>query len=140
MLAEGTTETALVKALQCLLKEQGLYGGKLNGSYTEKTIAAANAWQTERGFTASATWGRVHWMSLLAAGTSPVLKFGSAGEDVRRVQRALNAASATLELPVSGTYSRATEAAVKAWQDDVDHTANGIVVAKSWKALRRGRR
>ena len=57
MLAEGTTETALVKALQCLLKEQSLYGGKLNGTYNEKTIAAANAWQTGHGFTASADLG-----------------------------------------------------------------------------------
>ncbi|MEJ7794096.1 MAG: glycoside hydrolase domain-containing protein [Nocardioides sp.] len=140
VLAEGTTETALVKALQCLLKEAGLYAGKLHGSYNEKTIAAANAWQSGHGFTAAATWGRAHWMSLLAAGASPVLKFGSAGEDVRRLQRALNAASATLGLKVNGTYTRSTEAAVKKWQDGVGHTVNGLVVAGSWKALRAGKR
>ena len=54
------------------------------------------------------TWTRVHWMSLLADGASPVLKFGSAGEDVRRVQRALKAASATLKLRITGRYTRAT--------------------------------
>jgi peptidoglycan hydrolase-like protein with peptidoglycan-binding domain len=140
VLAEGTTETALVTALQCLLKEQGLYGGKLNGTYNENTIAAANAWQSDHGFTATSTWGRVHWMSLLAAGTSPVLKFGSAGEDVRRVQRALNAASATLELKVTGTYSRATATAVAAYQDDLGHPDNGIVIGDTWRALRAGRR
>ena len=140
VIAEGTTETALVKALQCLLKEQGLYGGKLHGTYNERTIAAANTWQSGHGFTATATWGRVHWMSLLAAGTFPVLKFGSAGEDVRRVQRALNAASATLELKVSGTYTRGTANAVKAYQDGVGHSGTGIVIAATWKALRAGKR
>lgn len=140
VLGEGTTEAALVKALQCLLKEQGGYAGKVNGVYNQKTVAAANAWQTAHGFAAAATWGRVHWMSLLAAGPSPVLKFGSAGEDVRRVQRALNAASATLGLPVSGTYTRATAAAVTAYQDDLRQIDNGIVISQTWKALRQGRR
>ncbi len=140
VLSEGTTETALVKALQCLLKERDLYGGRLNGVYNKKTVAAANAWQTGHGFSASATWGRVHWMSLHAAGGSPVLKFGSAGEDVRRVQRALNSASATLNLTVSGTYTRATAAAVAAYQDGLNHADNGIVIGKTWRALRKGRR
>ena len=140
VLSEGTTETALVKALQCLLKERDLYAGHLNGVYNKKTVAAANAWQTGHGFSASATWGRVHWMSLHAAGASPVLKFGSAGEDVRRVQRALNAASATLDLTVSGTYSRATAAAVADYQDDLGHTDTGIVITRTWRALRKGRR
>lgn len=140
VLATGTTEKALVKALKCLLKERSLYDGKLGGRYNEKTIAAANAWQTGHGFSASRTWGRVHWMSLLAAGRSPVLKYGSAGEDVRRVQRALNAASATRNLSVTGVYSRATETAVKSWQKGAGHSTSGIVVAKSWRALRKGRR
>jgi len=140
VLAAGTTETALVKALQCLLKERDLYSGRLHGVYSKRTVAAANAWQTDRGFTATATWNRVHWMSLLAAGTSPVLKFGSAGEDVRRLQRALKAASATLKLKVSGTYTRGTAAAVKAWQGGVGHARSGIVVPGSWRALRHGKR
>lgn len=140
VLAKGTTEKALVKALKCLLKEQSLYDGKLTGVFNEKTIAATNAWQTGHGFKATTTWGRVHWMSLLAAGPRPVLKYGSASEDVRRVQRALNAARATLELPVNGVYTRSTEAAVKAWQNGVGHTANGIVVGTTWRGLRRGKR
>ena len=49
---------AVVKALQCLLKEQGVYAGRLNGTYTPATIAAARAWQEQRGFTASDSWTR----------------------------------------------------------------------------------
>ncbi len=140
VLAEKTTATDQVTALQCLLKEAELYGGKLNGVYNERTIAAANTWQTDHGFSATRTWGRVHWMSLLAAGESPVLKLGSAGEDVRRVQRTLKAASATLDLKVTGVYNKATGKAVRAWQSGVGQTSNGIVVGKTWRALRHGKR
>jgi hypothetical protein len=140
VLTTGTTEADLVKALQCLLKEKDRYGGRLNGVYNEKTVAAVRQWQTDHGFAAGSTWTRVHWMSLLAHGASPVLKFGSAGEDVRRVQRALKAASATLQVRITGRYTRATAAAVQDWQSDIGHTDSGIVTARSWKALRAGKR
>ncbi len=140
VLAPGTEATTQVTALQCLLKEAGFYGGKLNGAYNEKTIAAANAWQTGRGFRATRTWGRVHWMSLHAAGPKPVLKTGSAGEEVRRLQRALKSASAALDLRISGVYNAKTKQAVRAYQSTVGATSNGIVVPRTWKALRKGRR
>jgi hypothetical protein len=140
VLAEGTTASGQVTALQCLLKEAGLYGGKLNGVYNDKTVAAARTWQTDHGFQASSTWGRVHWMSLHAAGSSPVLKFGSAGEEVRRVQRTLKSASATLDLKVTGVYNRATQKAVKAYQADIGQQDNGIVIGKTWRAMRNGKR
>ena len=57
-------------------------------------------------------FSRSAWMTLLSAGPTPVLNLGSSGEDVRRVQRALNAASAKYELPISGTLDAATQAAV----------------------------
>ncbi len=140
VLSPETTETELVTALQCLLKEASLYGGKLNGRYNEKTIAAANQWQTQHGFRSTRTWGRVHWMSLHAAGSTPVLKLGSAGEQVRRVQRTLKSASATLDLKVTGVYNKATVKAVRAWQSGAGQAATGIVVAKSWRAMRKGKR
>jgi peptidoglycan hydrolase-like protein with peptidoglycan-binding domain len=140
VIAPDSTATTQVTALQCLLKEAGLYGGKLNGTYNEKTITAANAWQTGHGFSATRTWGRVHWMSLHAVGDHPVLKLGSAGEEVRRVQRALKSASATLDLKVTGVFNNATAKAVRSYQSDRGHTANGIVTAKTWRALRRGKR
>ena len=83
-----------VRALQCLLKEAGAYDGRLNGAYNDRTRRAAARWQTGHGYAASTTWSRRHWMGLTAAGPRPVLKLGSAGEPVRRVQRALNAATA----------------------------------------------
>jgi peptidoglycan hydrolase-like protein with peptidoglycan-binding domain len=139
-LTTGSTETAQVKALQCLLKEKGRYEGKLNGKFNAATLAAARDWQTDHGFPAGDTWTRTHWMNLLADGASPVLKYGSAGEDVRRVQRALKAAGASKKLRITGRYTTRTKKAVAAWQDRVGQSATGIMVGRSWKALRAGRR
>ena len=56
-------------------------------------------------------------MTLLADGAHPVLKFGSAGPEVRRVQRALNAASNSAALDVTGVFTGPTQTALRAWQD-----------------------
>ena len=136
----GTTLTGRVSALQCLLKESGEYGGALSGSYNRRTQAAAARWQAGHGFAESTTWSRRHWMGLTAAGGRPVLKLGSAGEPVRRVQRALNAAIDGGGIKVTGVFNAATEKALEKWQDRVRQQSNGIVVAKTWKGLRRGKR
>jgi peptidoglycan hydrolase-like protein with peptidoglycan-binding domain len=69
-----------------------------------------------------------------------VLKLGSAGPAVRRVQRALNAASPTAQLAVSGVFSSATTNAVRAWQDGQELPATGIMAGSSWTALASGAR
>jgi Domain of unknown function (DUF1906)/Putative peptidoglycan binding domain len=138
-LAPGSDRTEQVKTLQCLLEEKGAYTGRLHGRYNSRTVAAVRAWRAAHGFTAGDGWSRTHWMSLLADGSSPVLKFGSAGEDVRRVQRALQAAGAT-KLKITGRYTRRTAAVVRGWQGDVGHQDSGIVTRRSWRALRAGTR
>ena len=140
--AKKTPDIAQVKALQCLLKEQGVYAGKVNGSYTGATVAAANAWQQAHAFDVSTTWSKRNWMSLLAVGATPdpVLKFGSVGDAVRRLQRALNAARPKSQLLVTGVFNGATATALKAWQDRVDLEISGVVAAASWKGLRAGLR
>jgi hypothetical protein len=139
-LAKGTSLGARVRALQCFLKEAGEYGGAINGSYNDRTRAAAGRWQEAHGFAVSATWSRRNWMGLTAAGPRPVLKLGSAGEPVRRTQRALNAASEGAGLKVTGVFNGATRSALRTWQDRVGHRTSGIVTARTWKALRKGRR
>ncbi|WP_432477701.1 glycoside hydrolase domain-containing protein [Nocardioides sp. GXQ0305] len=136
----GSALGGRVSALQCFLKESGEYGGAVNGSYNNRTRAAAARWQRAHGYSASTTWSRRHWMGLTATGSRPVLKLGSAGEPVRRVQRALNAASGSAGLKVTGVFNAATASALRKWQGRVDHRTSGIVTAKSWKALRKGRR
>lgn len=129
-----------VKALQCVLQERGLYAGAIDGAYGKRTIAAANAYQEERGFPVSDTWTRRNWVSLLTAGERPVLKFGSAGPEVRRVQRALNAITDREEpLKATGVFNAVTAEALRAWQRRIGLEASGVVSNLTWKALAAGK-
>jgi peptidoglycan hydrolase-like protein with peptidoglycan-binding domain len=67
-----------------------------------------------------------------------VLKYGSVGEGVRRVQRAMNAA-VDARLPITGVYDRATVQAVRAYQHAVRTAPNGVVADPTWAQLAVGR-
>lgn len=137
---DATPPRGKVKALQCLLQERGLYTGAVDGKYARRTIAAANAFQEERGFAVSEKWTKRHWVSLLTAGERPVLKFGSAGPEVRRVQRALNAVTDRANpLKATGVFTAATGDALRAWQSKVGLSPNGVVGSVTWKAFAAGK-
>ena len=136
----GTTATERVRALQCLLKEKGVYAGRLNGTYSPATIEAVRTWQERRDLPASDTFTRTAWMTLVAAGSRPVLKFGSAGPEVRRVQRALNAASRRTRLAVTGVFTGPTDKALRAYQSRVGLKVSGVAATSTWSALRSGLR
>jgi hypothetical protein len=129
-----------VTALKCLLKEQDAFHGKLKGAWTGRLTKSVKAWQKRVGLGRTAMFSRSAWMTLLAAGPTPVLNLGSAGEDVRRVQRALNAGSPQAKLAVSGSYDSATQAVVLAWQAKHGIAENGVFGAASWAALQAGKR
>jgi hypothetical protein len=135
-----TPPPAKVKALQCLLQEQGLYAGKVNGLYTTRTVKAANAWQATAGFEASTTWSKRNWMSLLSAGDRPVAKYGSTGPAVRRVQRTLNAVT-DRDVPVkaTGIFDARTTDALKAWQKFVGLDVTGVANQQTWNAFAHGK-
>ena len=133
-----TPDPVQVSALQCLLQEQGLYKRKVHGRYTPATVKAANAWQAKRGVEVGSTWSRPNWMSLVIAGERSVLKFGSAGAPVRRVQRALNAAVSKAKLPISGVFDGRTDTELRRWQEKVGVASSGVVAAPSWRALASG--
>jgi peptidoglycan hydrolase-like protein with peptidoglycan-binding domain len=97
------------------------------------------SWQQAHGFAVTSTWQRKHWVALLAAGDRPVQKIGSAGAGVFRVQRALNAAG-TARLAITGVFDATTDAAVRAWQQQVGVPVTGVIAANSWKRLFRGER
>ncbi len=139
-LVRGTKATARVKALQCLLSEVDAYGGRLTGTYNDRTIAAVRAWQEAHGMKVSDTWSRPNWMKLHVGRTRGVVKLGSAGSSVRRLQRALNSSSAEPQLRVNGVFNKATDTALRAYQRQVGLTASGVVAGSTWKALRNGRR
>ena len=54
-----------------------------------------------------------------------MLKIGSAGPDVRRLQRALSAADNSAKVTATGVYDLATDAALRAWQERVGLPVTG---------------
>ena len=122
-----TPNPAQVTALKCLLKEQGVFHGRRQGVLDQRLTKSVKHWQRQVGLHRTAMFSRSAWMTLLSAGPTPVLNLGSSGEDVRRVQRALNAASAQYKLPISGTLDPVTQAAVVAWQAKNGIAENGVV-------------
>ena len=135
-----TPNPGQVAALKCLLKEQGVFHGRVKGAWTQRLTKSVKHWQRQVGLHRTAMFSRSAWMTLLSAGPTTVLNLGSSGEDVRRVQRALNAASARYKLPISGTLDAVTQAAVIAWQAKNGIAENGVVGPASWAALQAGNR
>ncbi|QNN54179.1 glycoside hydrolase domain-containing protein [Nocardioides mesophilus] len=74
-----------------------------------------------------------------AAATTPLLKFGSGGPAVRRLQRALNAAGPA-RLRVTGTFLAPTRDAVRALQRRRGLPATGVVTGRLWRQLQEDRR
>ena len=80
-------------------------------------------------------------MTLFAsAAENPVLKIGSTGGDVRRLQRALNAASDATRLPVTGVFDGFTERAVRAYQARNKLEDSGVAGSQVWASLLGGNR
>ena len=126
-----------VAALQCLLRRNGTYSGRISGSFDDATGQAVLAYQRARGL---ATGGGVTlstWTSILSSGSHPVLKYGSAKRAVRRIQRALNAA-VDAHLPVNGLYYADTAAAVRTYQALRDLPQTGVVTDANWAEMERG--
>lgn len=135
---KATATGRRMAALKCLLTEQGYPVGRRTAG--RRTLPPAMAdWQRAHGFAETKSWQRKHWVALLAAGTKPVQKVGSAGAGVFRLQRALNAAGKP-RLAVTGVYDAPTDAAVRAWQKKTGLPATGVVARNSWKRLHAGRR
>ena len=136
---EGVASPAkYVKALQCLLQEKGMYTGEINGTYHSGVIRAVRSWQASRGFAEDDRWFRRDWMSLLVNGQQPVLKIGSAGAYVRRIQRALNAASLGKTVKADGVLAPATDQLVRTYQTKLGLPVTGVVDTTTWAKLKKG--
>ena len=132
--------TDLIVPLQCMLKQKSLYRYEVTGRWNTQTVSALRAWQRRVSHRQRSYFTRSDWVSLLAAGsTGTVLKTGSRGSAVVRVQRALNAATA-LGIPIHGVYDTRTANAVGTYQRSVGIRATKVVASQTWSALIRGRR
>ncbi len=127
-----------VRALQCMLKERKIYGGKLHGRYNKATRAAVDRWRSKRGFATGGPFTSTHWVAVFASGRRTTLKTGSAGPPVRRLQRALNAGGHRRGW-AQGVYRGDDRAAVRRWQGAVGLPKTGIMAAWMWKRMGNGR-
>ncbi|MDQ6935421.1 MAG: peptidoglycan-binding protein, partial [Actinomycetota bacterium] len=129
--------TSQRKALQCLLTEQHLYGGPVDGTWSRATVVAVTGFQRRVKHRISGTFWVTDWVSLLSAGAAPVVKLGSASPSVRRVQRSLNAALGA-DLTITGLFDGATQAKLRAYQTKLHLSATSVAAAPTWTALQRG--
>lgn len=126
-----------VRALQCLLREKRLLSGDLTERYDRRVVKAVKRFQDRVGLRQSGVTRKATWVALLSSGPSPLVKVGSGSDAVRRVQRAVNAAT-TARLAVTGVYDRATERAVKAYQGGLGVPRTGVVATTLWASLHSG--
>jgi peptidoglycan hydrolase-like protein with peptidoglycan-binding domain len=126
-----------VKALHCLLKRKGSYDGGMHGWFKQRTAAAVRAYQRTRHLPVTGVVSRRMWVELLSSGGAPVLKYGSVGEAVRRVQRSMNAAVGA-RLAITGVYTRETVHAVRSYQRAAQIAPNGVVADSTWAELTSG--
>ncbi|HET6634252.1 MAG TPA: glycoside hydrolase domain-containing protein [Streptomyces sp.] len=126
-----------VRVAQCLLRELGHYRGDSGGAYGSETRQAVRSFQHRRGLRATGRTDRRTWTALLAAGPHPVLKRGSEGPVVRRLQRALTAALPG-SVPVQGYFGPGTASAVARYQTRHGLRVSGVASPGTWHALRTG--
>ena len=127
----------LVAALQCFLHQQRFGPVSVDGRFGVQTAAAVRRFQRSHGLPVTGAVNRRGWMVLVAGGTTPLVKYGAANDAVRRVQRALNAASGA-QLAVTGVFEGRTRAAVKRYQEAVRMPRSGVVTGSLWVLLQRG--
>jgi len=126
-----------VTAAQCLLRTVGHAGVAAPGVYDGSTRQAVQRFQHSRRLAVTGTVDRRTWTALLSAGPRPVLKRGSAGPAVRRLQRSLNAAFPR-GVRVDGGFDWRTADAVRRYQALIGQRPTGIVTETTWRALARG--
>ncbi|MBD8868269.1 glycoside hydrolase domain-containing protein [Nocardioides donggukensis] len=128
-----------VAAAKCLLTKKGLYDGPLDGSFSQEFLAAANAWQRRVGDPVQPRWTKRNWTQALARGREGVVKVGTSKARVKRVQRALMAAT-NERLAIDGVFLGSSERVMKIWQRRVGLPQTGVVNDRAWELLKAGRR
>jgi peptidoglycan hydrolase-like protein with peptidoglycan-binding domain/exopolysaccharide biosynthesis protein len=131
---------AAVTAAQCSVKNAGYDTGSVNPSATfdAGTSAAVRAFQQDHGLTATGVVDSHTWTALLSAGDTPVIRNGSSGYPVTRLQRALTAAL-SVGVGIDGGFGPETDQAVHDYQSSRGLGADGICGAQTWGALQTGK-
>ena len=131
VLKKGSTDPA-VRDLQAALKALGHDPGPIDGIFGARTESAVRAFQQQREIAVDGIVGRVSWINIDEADQSePVLKVGSIGLPVRRLQSRMTAVGFDTG-GVDGRFSPQTEQAVKQLQEQAKIGIDGIVGPKTW--------
>lgn len=126
-----------VAALECLLRQQGLLS-TVNQTFRPVTAAAIDAFRKSKGWAPVGRTTRPTWTALMSSGSSPrVLKQGSVGQSVWRLQRSL--ITAGLHPRLTGVYDSSTVAAVKAYRKANGLSQYSTTESTVWALLRRGK-
>jgi peptidoglycan hydrolase-like protein with peptidoglycan-binding domain len=129
-----------VAAAQCLLRQAGLYDGRVTRRFSQDTATAVRGFQrSHQPLGVTGTLDSTTWTALLADGRTPVLKYGAASNAVRRLQRSLNATRHS-RLPITGVFAAGTQQAVARYQHRHGLTRTGVVNDSVWRLLRTGSR
>ena len=127
-----------VEAAQCLLRKLHFMKAKASGRFDKATVQAVKKAQRKLHQTQSGKLIRRTWVALLARGKQPLLKVGSTGDPVRRLQRSLTAALGK-RVEVDGAFSTATARAVVRYQRKAGLPKTGVVTGDMWSRLLSGR-
>jgi peptidoglycan hydrolase-like protein with peptidoglycan-binding domain len=131
VLSKGSTDPA-VRDLQAALKALGQDPGPIDGIFGGKTETAVKKFQQQRGIAVDGIVGRVSWINIDEADQSePVLRVGSSGLPVRRLQSRMSAVGFDTG-GVDGRFSPKTEQAVKQLQQQSSLSVDGVVGPKTW--------
>ena len=141
MLYSGCTGDA-VKTLQEKLNAKGFDSGNVDGIFGAKTYAAVTSFQKANSLGVDGIVGKLTWAKLYDATpvnvtpvtTQPMLRTGSRGDAVRKLQELLNAKGYTCG-NVDGIFGSKTYAAVLAFQKANGLAADGIVGSLTWGKL-----
>ena len=131
-----------VKTLQEKLNAKGFNSGNADGIFGAKTYAAVTAFQKANSLGVDGIVGKLTWAKLYDATpvnvtpvtTQPMLRTGSRGDAVRKLQELLNAKGYTCG-SVDGIFGSKTYAAVLAFQKANGLGADGIVGSLTWAKL-----
>lgn len=134
--AKGSRGPA-VETAQCLLRRHGFTKAPITGTYDATTVAGVKKAQQKLDLKVTGKVDRRTWVALLARGAGPLVKVGSTGDPVRRVQRALTAALGK-PVKVDGALSKKTAKAVSKYQRKTGLPVTGVVNDEVWAALLAG--
>ncbi len=136
----GQRRPDLAPAVKCLLRQRGYFKGSTKSKvHNAKAQRATKRFQKAHGIKQSGTVTRRTWVALLSDGSQPVLKRGSTGKYVYRLQRSLTAALGR-SVPRTGLFDTTTEKAVQAYRKKVKLPGWRTAEPNLWASLQAGRR